>query len=383
MVNRDFWLDKIESAWKKKPVIWFSGVRRAGKTYLCRSIPNVEYFDLEVSSTRQMVADYEIFFSKVRKKKIILDEIHKLQNPSEVLKVVHDHYPDIKVIATGSSTLSASRKFKDTLTGRKARIWLTPMISNDLYDFKNNSLEHRFLSGGLPPFFLNNKLPEHDFEEWMDDYWAKDIQELFSLERKDSFQKFVELLFINSGGMFEATKYATPCEVSRGTIINYLRVLESTYVVHIIKPFSSYKPTEIVSAPKIYTFDTGFVCYFKGWNKLRTDDMGILWKHFVLNEIFAKLQSRKILYWRDKQGHEIDFILVKRGQNPIAIECKWKASSFDPSGLKVFRRLYPKGKNYLVANDVTRTYTKRFGEAEADFVSLGSLIEAITFNKTR
>lgn len=377
MVKRGFWLQEIEKAWKRKPIIWFSGVRRAGKTYLCKSIPNIEHFDLEISSIRQMVGDYETFFKKVRKKRIILDEIHKLQNPSEVLKVAHDHFPDIKIIATGSSTLSASKKFKDTLTGRKARIWLTPMISHDLNDFKKNSLEHRFLFGGLPPFFLCDSPPEHDFEEWMDDYWAKDIQELFSLEKKDSFQKFVELLFINSGGIFEATKFATPCEVSRGTITNYLRVLESTYVAHIIKPFSSHKPTEIVSAPKIYTFDTGFICYFKGWNKLRNDDMGILWEHFILNEIFAKLQSRKILYWRDKQGHEIDFILVKRGQKPIAIECKWKANAFDSSNLKVFRRLYPEGENYVVANDVTRTFTKRFGEIEVDFVSLESLIKAI------
>ena len=377
MVNRNFWLQKIENAWKQKSIIWFSGVRRVGKTYLCTSVPNVEHFDLEISNIRQMVTDYETFFSKLRKKKIVLDEIHKLQNPSEVLKVAHDHYPDIRIIATGSSTLSASKKFKDTLTGRKAKIWLTPLISDDLYDFKKTLLEHRFLFGGLPPFFLCNTVPEYDFEEWMDDYWAKDIQELFNLERKDSFQKFVELLFINSGGIFEATKFAAPCEVSRGTITNYLRVLESTYVAHIIKPFSSHKSTEIVSAPKIYAFDTGFVCYFKGWNKLRSEDMGILWEHFILNEIFAKLQSRKVSYWRDKQGHEIDFILVKRGQNPIAVECKWKASSFNPSSLKVFRRLYPKGENYVLANDVTRTFTKRFGEIEVDFVSLESLVKAL------
>lgn len=377
MVNRSFWLQEIEKAWKRKPLIWFSGVRRAGKTYLCKSIPNIEHFDLEVSSIRQIVGDYETFFRRVRKKKIVLDEIHKLQNPSEILKVAHDHFPDIKIIATGSSTLSASKKFKDTLIGRKARLWLTPMILDDLYDFKNDSLEHRFLLGGLPPFFLCDNPPEYDFEEWMDDYWAKDIQELFSLERKDSFQKFAELLFINSGGIFEATKYATPSEVSRGTITNYLRVLESTYVAHIIKPFSSHKPTEIVSAPKVYAFDTGFVCYFKGWSKLRREDMGILWEHFILNEIFAKLQSRKVLYWRDKQGHEIDFILAKRGQSPIAIECKWKSNTFDSSSLKVFRRLYPKGRNYLVANDVTRTFTKKYGDIEVDCVSLESLIKAI------
>lgn len=99
----------------------------------------------------------------------------------------------------------------------------------------------------------------------MDSYWAKDIQELFRLERHSFFQKFMELLFAQSGGIFEATRFARPCEVSRGTITNYLSVLELTWVIHIIRPFLTRRSVEIILVPKIYTFDTGFVCYFKGW----------------------------------------------------------------------------------------------------------------------
>jgi hypothetical protein len=79
-------------------------------------------------------------------------------------------------------------------------------------------LHHRLLHGGLPPFFLEKVLPERDFQEWMDAYWAKDIQELFRLERRQSFQKFAELLMAQSGGIFEATKFTRPCEASRTTI---------------------------------------------------------------------------------------------------------------------------------------------------------------------
>ena len=64
---------------------------------------------------------------------------------------------------------------------------------------------------------------------------------------------------IQSGGIFEATRFAHPCEVSRGTISNYLAVLETTHVAHVIRPFSTHRPTEIISAPKVYAFDTGFV----------------------------------------------------------------------------------------------------------------------------
>ncbi len=133
------------------------------------------------------------------------------------------------------------------------------MALADLKAFGNTRLAHRFLRGGLPPFFLAKDLPERDFQEWMDAYWAKDIQQLFRIERRYSFQRFVELLLPESGGMFEATRYARSCEVSRPTVTNYLSALDATFVAHIVRPFNSSPSSEIVSAPKVYRFDTGFV----------------------------------------------------------------------------------------------------------------------------
>ncbi len=374
MKNRIYWQNRIEEALRKRSILWLSGVRRSGKTLLCQSLANAEYFDCELPSTRRMTDDPEAFLKGLPDKLIILDEIHRLANPSELLKIAADHYPSIRIIATGSSTLGASAKFRDTLAGRKTDLWLTPMITADGMDFGNSALPRRMLHGGLPPFFLDDTPSEREYQEWIDGYWAKDILELFRLERRHSFQKLLELLLINSGGIFEATKYARPCEVSRPTIANYLAVLEATFVVHIIRPFNSYKPAEIVAAPKVYGFDTGFVCCFRGWNSLRPDDMGILWEHLVLNELQGRLQSREINYWRDKRGNEVDFIIAYRGRGPVAIECKWRADQFDPGALKLFRGFYPEGVSFLVAQDVERPYTRRFGDHEVLVCNLTDLI---------
>lgn len=166
------------------------------------------------------------------------------------MKIAADHFPETRVIATGSSTLDASVKFRDTLTGRRETVWLTPMIAADLAAFGDEDLPHRFLRGGLPPHFLATDLPERDFQDWIDAYWAKDVQELFRLERRWSFQRFVELLLAQSGDMFEATRFAAPCEVSRQTISNYLAALETTFVVQVVRPYSTRRATEIVSAPR-------------------------------------------------------------------------------------------------------------------------------------
>ena len=377
MIKRSFWIEKIKSRLKKKNILWLAGVRRVGKTYLCKSLDKIEYFDCEIPKDRHYIEDTEAFLNKVKGKTVVIDEIHRLKNPSEILKIAADYHKKTNIIATGSSMLGASIKFKDTLTDRKTTLWLTPMIKSDLEDFKNKSLEHRYLHGGLPPFFLSKNLPEENFQDWMDSYWAKDIQELFRLLNKFSFQRFAELLFIQSGGIFEATKFTRPCEVSRTAINNYLKVLEETFVIHVIKPFSTYKATEITKAPKAYSFDTGLMCFYKNWDRLRRDDMGILWEHFVLNEILAHTQSKKVYYWRDKRGHEVDFILQKKGKDPIAIECKWSSNNFESNGIQAFRRQYPKGKNYVVAQDVSRSFSKTYGETTVDFISLDNLIKEV------
>jgi len=344
---------------------------------LSQSLAHISYFDCELPRVREMMSDPEKFLKTQRGRRIVLDEIHRLGNPSELLKIAADHFPTVKIIATGSSSLNASAKFKDTLAGRKTGLWLTPMISEDLRNFRGFELKHRLVFGGLPPFFLSRKLPERYFQEWIDAYWAKDIQELFRLERRQSFQKFLELLMIQSGGIFEANKFANPCEVSRTTIANYLSVLEETYVAHVLRPYSTYRKTEIVAAPKVYMFDTGFVCYYQGLHDLKTINMGLLWEHYVLNELQANLQSRQIRYWRDKQGHEVDFIVMRRGQPPLAIEAKWSSRDFDSANLRVFMRQYPQSQAFVVASDLMRSVTKVVDGIQLSFMKLSDFIEFI------
>ena len=376
--SRHFWIDRIEEEWKRRTIVWVSGVRRSGKTVLCRTLADVEYFDCELPRVRRLMEDPEEFLRGLKGRRVVLDEIHRLGDPSQLLKIAADHYPDVPIVATGSSTLGASKKFRDTLTGRKAEVWLTPMILPDLDDFGLPDMGRRMLRGGLPPFLLARSLPERDYQEWVDAYWAKDIQELFRLERRQSFQKFFELVMAQSGGIFEATRFSRACQISAGTISNYLSVLDATFVVHVLRPFSTHRPTEIVSAPKVYGFDTGFVCYHRGWHELRSDDLGLLWEHLVLNEMHAHLQSREIRYWRDKRGHEVDFILARTKQSSLAIECKWSASDFDAGNLQAFRRPYSQGDNLVVANDVERSFSRSYSGLSVRFVSLADLIAEVT-----
>ncbi len=372
MVDRSAWRRKLEQAFRRRNVVWLMGVRRSGKTVLGRSLPRSEYLDCELPRVRRMLEDPEAFLAERRGRRIVLDEVHRLSDPAAILKIAADHYTDVRILATGSSTLGASARFRDSLAGRKAELWLTPMNAADQAAF-GGPMARRLLRGGLPPFYLANPAEERDFQEWLDAYWAKDILELFRLERRASFQRFFELLLAQSGGIFEASRFARPCEVSRTTISNYLAVLEATFVAHVVRPFSGGSASEIVAAPRVYGFDTGFVSYHRGWGALRPEDEGALFEHLVLNELHGLADRARIRYWRTKQGQELDFVIVRPGRPPLAIECKRSADAIDPSGLRAFRSRYPNGRNVVVAMDVETAFVRRLAGLKVEFVGLAEM----------
>lgn len=107
---------------------------------------------------------------------------------------------------------------------------------------------------------------------------------------------------------------------------------------------------------------------------LRPEDLGTLWEHFVLNELHATLQNRDIRYWRDKQGHEVDFLLLRDPRAPTVVECQWSAKELDLANLRIFRRRYPRGENFIVAHDVDRPLRRTVGDLTVTVVGLGNLI---------
>jgi hypothetical protein len=282
----------------------------------------------------------------------------------------------LKILATGSSTLAATSKFRDSLTGRKRVVELVPVLHEELPAFGVADVRERLLRGGLPPALLADKLNPEFFGEWLDSYFARDVQELFRLEKRAGFLRLLELLFRQSGGMLDVTKLAAESQISRPTVTNWLEVYQTTHVVHLVRPFAAGGRREIVAQPKVFGFDTGLVCHARGWDNLRTEDCGVLWEHLVLDTLIAA-GAPKIHFWRDKQQREVDFV-VPRGRDAVdAIECKWKPDAFETRGLAAFRVLYPKGKNYVVCPLSGPGYERTQDGHKIAFVSPGELRQLV------
>ena len=348
MIDRPLWQARLAAAWKQASIVWFAGPRRTGKTVLARSLPTAEFLNCDLPSVAERLRDPESYFRSVSQRFVVLDEVHQLPDPSRVLKIAADEFPRLKILATGSSTLAATNKFRDSLTGRKRVVALTPVLHEELGAFGIPDVRERLLRGGLPPALLAARHDPEFYGEWLDSYFARDVQELFRLEKRAGFLRVLELLFRQSGGLLDVSKLATESQISRPTLNNWLEVYQVTQVVHVVRPFSAGGRREIVAQPKVFGFDTGLVCHARGWDRLRSEDCGGLWEHLVLDALIAA-GLPKIHFWRDKQQREVDFIVPVGRAAADAIECKWNPQAFETRGLAAFRQQYPKGRNFVVS----------------------------------
>lgn len=373
-VPRPFWRARLDEAWEKAPIVWLAGVRRVGKTTLSRSLPDTIHLNCDLPSAAERLVDPERFFRDAGRRTVVLDEVHQLPDPSRILKIAADEFPRLRLLATGSSTLAATGKFRDALTGRKRVVHLVPVLADELEAFGISDLRRRLLHGGLPAALLHPTHQADFYAEWLDSYFARDVQELFSVSKRTAFLTLVQTILRQSGGLLDVSKVAAASGLSRPTAMSYLGVLEVTQVATSLRPYHGGGAAELTQQPKVYGFDTGFVAFCRGWSDLRGSDCGLLWEHLVLETLQARVLpgGRRLHYWRDKQQREVDFVVPAGRETVHAVECKWSVTGFETRGLLAFRALHGRGRNFLVVpGEATRI--RKFGDLTVTITSLEGL----------
>lgn len=383
MIDRPFWTARIHAAWRKRPIVWLAGVRRVGKTTLAGMLKDTVYMNCDLPTVERRLSDPEFYFSSLPAgTTLILDEIHRLPDPSRTLKIAADAYPKLRILATGSSTLAATRKFRDSLAGRKAVLVLPPVLWPECEEnFHIRDLDHRLLHGGLPENLLSPARDEAAFSEWIDSFYARDIQELFGVRERTGFLKLFRLVVRQSGGLVDYSALARECEISRHTAKSYMESLMTTCTVFLLTPFHGGGRRELTRRPKAYAFDTGFVCHLRGWPDIRDEDRGFLWEHLVLDVLRTAAGEQGLFYWQDKSGHEVDMI-IRDGRQAHAVECKINPDRFTVDSLSAFRSLYPSGRNYLICPGITKMHERRFGGLVVRVAGCGDLLQRFTDSRS-
>lgn len=390
MLNSDYNLkrdivDEIFSYIKTDNIIVLHGSRQVGKTYILRYIEKILqnqkeqtfFFDLEDAEMAAII-DHGVnsFLNFLQAEKIdlkkkafvFIDEIQNLENPSPFLKLVADHEKQIQLVVSGSSNFEIKKKFSDSLAGRTVDFEIYALNFSEFLRFKNEKINLNNLNdefhinktinlyqefmqfGGYPKIVKEKNIQKKEkyLKQIVDTYVKRDIRDLAEIRNPKKFNEMLKILASQSGGLLNISELSETCGLARETVENYLFLLESTYIIKLLPPFSQSAKVEIVKSPKIFFFDTGLLQIL--WLKtFAATSIGNIFETSVFSELTKKYGKDKIYFWRTKNQTEIDFVLEQRqgitgieaktsfrkarGQAVMSFMTKYKNSKFKIAGL--------------------------------------------------
>ncbi len=370
-------IDDINKYIHSDDIIVLHGARQVGKTsilyYLINQLTEqgrtTHFIDLEdsrfvrildsgVKEFMRHLQEEGIMPAAQKKVFVFIDEIQYLENPSSFLKLVADHYKNIKLIISGSSSFAIKTKFKDSLVGRTVNFEIFNLSFKEFLSFRNYTFEEGkvytqkkidelramfkeyILYGGYPKIVLTSEVERKEkyLQQIIDTYVKKDIRDLADVKDIDKFNKLLEALASQSGQQLNVAELSNTTRIAKQTAEKYLFIMENTYIVRLVRPFSQNIRSELFKLPKIYFYDTGLMqmLWLKG---LQKEIIGNVYETGIFAELIKKYTKDAVFYWRTKDRKEIDFIL--RIKNKILpIEAKLNFEQFNDSAIRYFNKHY-------------------------------------------
>ncbi|MCK9272655.1 ATP-binding protein [Candidatus Gracilibacteria bacterium] len=334
---------KIIDNLEENKVIVIYGPRRVGKTTLINEILK-DYKDKYLLVSGEDIFIHEYLGSKsIEKLKnfigdyklLVIDEAQKIPEIGWNLKLIVDHIPGIKIIATGSSSFDLSNKIGEPLVGRKRTLQLFPISIKEISESQNffqimGNLEQYLIYGAYPEIFAkkDNKSKEIYLREIISSYLYKDILELEGIRYSDKILKLLALIAFQIGKEVSLSELGRQLEMNKNTVERYLDLLEKSFVLFRIKGFSRNLRKEISKSSRYYFYDLGIRnAVISNFNPLSLrNDIGELWENFLIIERLKKKSYFDLFsnnyFWRTHDQKEIDWIEDYDGKLH-AYEFKW------------------------------------------------------------
>lgn len=332
MINRIAKNKLIDLSTKFKAVA-VTGARQTGKTTLVReTFKTKPYLSLENTDIRNFALEDPRGFLQSCSKGAILDEIQRAPELFSYLQEILDNSSQKGLyIFTGSNNFLLQQNISQTLAGRLGYIYLLPFSIHELNKAKLLPATdgELMLKGFYPPIY-DQEIPPQDWcPNYIRTYIEKDVRQIKNITNLIVFERFVQLLAGRTAQELNCSALSVETGVDVKTIQSWIGILESSFIIHLLKPHYKNFNKTIVKRPKIYFYDTALVCSLLGIKtaeQLSTHPArGAIFETMVLSE-FVKNRTNKglplnLYYWRDKTGHEIDVIVDDAGKLlPIEIK---------------------------------------------------------------
>jgi predicted AAA+ superfamily ATPase len=381
--------EQIKKYFNDDLVIVLHGARQVGKTYILLYIQQhlkqqnkkVFYFDLEYPDVLAETNKGVSHFIQMLKAQgyveheeicVLVDEVQYLDNPSSFIKIIADHYKNIHLIVSGSSSFNIKNKFKDSLVGRTVNFEIFNLSFEEFLEFKEerivtsevktekdisdltNLYREFIMYGGYPRVVL-----EHEEEkkktillQTIDTYIRKDIKDLGRIEDVKKFNNMLYVLASQSSNLLNMASLSKEANISFPTLQKYLSILEETYVIKLVSPYSKSPSVEISKNPKVFFYDSGLASLL-WFNNFQKTLLGSVFETNVFGELVKHYGRFSIHFWRTKHKQEIDFV-VETEKQLLPIEVKVSFNQFSSSAIRSFLKKYHRTEWRVVALDGER-----------------------------
>jgi predicted AAA+ superfamily ATPase len=344
------------------PVVMITGPRQSGKTSLCRSLfPNKPYYSFENPDTRNAVVSDPRAFFNANADGAIIDEFQRYPEILSYMQgIVDEKKQKGQFILTGSNNVSMLTNVSQSLAGRVAILKLLPFSVSEIADITTGYSTDDFLYKGFYPGVYANELnPTKAYRNYYETYIERDVRQLINIKDLVSFQRFIRLCAGRTGQLFNASNLATEVGVTVATIQSWLSVLQATFVVFMLQPWSVNLSKRILKTPKLYFYDVGLASYLLGIENtthLETHPLrGALFENLVVVDLLKKRYNagmdNNLFFYRDNHGNEVD-VVQESGAKITAYEIK-SAQTFTPhflKGLDYLKKIAPQyaGESHLI-----------------------------------
>ena len=372
----------------RREVISLLGSRQTGKTTLLNHLQKdlikrgkkIAYITFENKQSLQLFDNPEEFMAYYQDYDIlIIDEFHYAKEGGQKLKFLYDT-TNKKFIISSSSSLELTFQTGKYMVGRMITFKLSPFSFEEFLLATNKPLlnvyalnkplsqiikqdlmknfESYLIYGGYPAVVLTKSKTKKEkiLEGIIENYLLRDIKDLLTLITEDELILLTKLLAAQIGNLINYNELSTLTRLPYKQLLKHLEVLKKTYIIDLIRPYSTNKRTELVKNPKVYFFDSGFRNYILGDFRPvdKRQDVGAM----VENYIFTKLSinqrmTTRINFWRTKSKAEVDFIIEKQG-GVIPIEVKYSSSPVMGKSLYSFFDKYKPNKAYVITKDIEK-----------------------------
>jgi predicted AAA+ superfamily ATPase len=353
----------IEQALYKEKIIVLYGARQVGKTTLIRAIQekyatNTMYLNCDEPDIRSALSDKtstELQRLIGSKTLILIDEAQRVKNIGLTLKLMVDNFPQVQVVATGSSSFDLSNNISEPLTGRKIEFNLYPLSVGELgTQYTPLEIQRLFeyhLRYGMYPGVLSSDTPSESLLEISKSYLYKDILEYQTIKNPALLHKLLQALALQIGSEVSYHELGAMMRIDRETVARYLSLLEQGFVIFHLTPFSRNLRKELGKQRKVYFYDLGIRnALINNFNPLELrQDVGALWENFFISERLKAVHNQRkhpnLYFWRTYDGKEIDYLEEDGGQLE-GFECKWGKERWRVPA--IFTSAYPGSQVHLV-----------------------------------